>query len=127
RRIGAGDVKRLQRNLIRSHACGVGPDLPEADVRAMMVLRAQVVALGYSGVRLAVVELLLAMLARRVHPRIPSQGSVGASGDLAPLAHLALALIGEGEAHLDGELLPAGEALSRAGLAPLELEAKEGL
>lgn len=126
-RIGAADIAVLQRNLIRSHACGVGPDLGEAAVRAMMLLRAQVVALGYSGVRAECVDLLVSMLNRGVHPRIPSQGSVGASGDLAPLAHLTLAMIGEGEARFQGELLSGGEALSRAGLAPLCLEAKEGL
>ncbi|MBM4359523.1 MAG: histidine ammonia-lyase [Deltaproteobacteria bacterium] len=126
-RIGVGDIARLQRNLIRSHACGVGPDLPDSAVRAMMLLRAQVVALGHSGVRAECVDRLVAMLNVGVHPRIPSQGSVGASGDLAPLAHLTLALIGEGEARLGGALLPAAEALARAGIAPLVLEAKEGL
>jgi histidine ammonia-lyase len=126
-RIHEGDVRALQRNLVRSHACGVGPDLGEAEVRAMMVLRAQVVALGYSGVRAEIVDALVAMLNAGVWPRIPSQGSVGASGDLAPLAHLALALIGEGEATFEGRRLPAGEALAAAGLAPVELAAKEGL
>lgn len=126
-RIAERDIRALQKNLVRSHACGVGPDLGEAEVRAMMVLRAQVVALGHSGVRATVVDLLIEMLNRGVHPRVPSQGSVGASGDLAPLAHLALALIGEGEARVGGELLPSHEALARVGLAPLELEAKEGL
>src|SRR4051812_23814896 len=110
-RIHEGDVRALQRNLVRSHACGVGPDLGEAEVRAMMVLRAQVIALGFSGVRVEVVDALLAMLERGVWPRIPAQGSVGASGDLAPLAHLALALIGEGEATFEGKRMPAGEAL----------------
>jgi len=127
RRIHEGDVRALQKNLVRSHACGVGPDLGEPEVRAMMVLRAQVVALGHSGVRAEVVDALLSMLNRGVIPRIPSQGSVGASGDLAPLAHLALALIGEGEAAYRGERMPAGEALARAGLAPVTLAAKEGL
>jgi histidine ammonia-lyase len=126
-RIAERDVRALQRNLVRSHACGVGPDLGEAEVRAMMVLRAQVVALGYSGVREEVVDLLLAMLNRGVHPRIPSQGSVGASGDLAPLAHLALSLIGEGEARFEGALMPSAEALAKAGLSAIELAAKEGL
>jgi len=126
-RIGASDIVRLQKNLIRSHACGVGPDLPDTAVRAMMLLRAQVVALGHSGVRAVCVDKLVQMLNAGVHPRIPAQGSVGASGDLAPLAHLTLAMIGEGEARYLGELLPAGEALRRAGLAPLELAAKEGL
>ena len=126
-RIHEGDVRALQRNLVRSHACGVGPDLGEAEVRAMMVLRAQVIALGYSGVRVEVVDALLAMLNAGVYPRIPSQGSVGASGDLAPLAHLALALIGEGEATFAARRGPAGEALAAAGLTPIELQAKEGL
>jgi histidine ammonia-lyase len=126
-RIGAADVVKLQRNLIRSHACGVGPDLGAPEVRAMMVLRAQVIALGFSGVRLEVLELIAAMLERDVVPRIPAQGSVGASGDLAPLAHLALALVGEGEARFGGELMPAGAALGRAGLAAVELAAKEGI
>jgi len=126
-RIHEGDVRALQRNLVRSHACGVGPDLGEAEVRGMMVLRAQVIALGHSGVRASIVDALMAMLNAGVTPRIPSQGSVGASGDLAPLAHLALALIGEGEASFEGRQMPAGEALAAAGLAPVELAAKEGL
>src|SRR5262245_19610336 len=117
-RIHEGDVRALQRNLVRSHACGVGPDLGEAEVRAMMVLRAQVIALGFSGVRVEVVDALIDLLNANVCPRIPSQGSVGASGDLAPLAHLALALIGEGEATFQGRLVPAGEALAAAGLRP---------
>jgi histidine ammonia-lyase len=126
-RIHEGDVRALQRNLVRSHACGVGPDLGEAEVRAMMLLRAQVIALGYSGVRAEIIDLLIAMLGRGVTPRIPAQGSVGASGDLAPLAHLALVLIGEGEASFDGVRAGGGDALRRAGLAPIELAAKEGL
>jgi histidine ammonia-lyase len=126
-RIAEKDVRALQRNLVRSHSCGVGPNLGDAEVRAMMVLRAQVIALGYSGVRAEVIDLIVQMLDRGVCPRIPAQGSVGASGDLAPLAHLALALIGEGEASLDGAMLPAGEALARVGLRPIELAAKEGL
>jgi len=126
-RIAEKDVRALQRNLVRSHSCGVGPDLGEPEVRAMMVLRAQVIALGYSGVREEVVDLLLAMCNRGLVPRIPSQGSVGASGDLAPLAHLALALIGEGEARFGGSLMPSAEALAKAGLVPIELAAKEGL
>jgi histidine ammonia-lyase len=126
-RIRAEDVTALQRNLVRSHACGVGPDLPDAEVRAMMLLRAQVVALGYSGVRVEVVELLLELLNRGVHPRVPAQGSVGASGDLAPLAHLALTLLGEGEARLGGALMAARDALAEVGLEPVVLAAKEGL
>jgi histidine ammonia-lyase len=126
-RIQEGDVRALQRNLVRSHSCGVGPDLGEPEVRAMMVLRAQVIALGYSGVRAEIVDALMAMLNAGVCPRIPSQGSVGASGDLAPLAHLALALIGEGEATFAGKRTEASEALAAAGLSPVELQAKEGL
>jgi histidine ammonia-lyase len=127
-RISAQDVRHLQRNLVRSHSTGVGPDLGVAEVRGMMLLRAQVLALGASGVRPELVELLVAMLDRRAHPRIPAQGSVGASGDLAPLAHLALAMIGEGEAQIgEGPFAPSSEAMRRAGVAPLALEAKEGL
>jgi histidine ammonia-lyase len=125
--ISPSDVRALQKNLLRSHACGVGPDLPPEAVRAMMVLRAQVLALGHSGVREVLIDQLAALLNADVLPRIPSQGSVGASGDLAPLAHLALVLIGEGEATFRGRLLPGDEALRAAGLAPLVLEAKEGL
>lgn len=126
-RIPKSELCALQRNLVRSHAAGVGPPLPDDVVRAMILLRAQVLALGYSGVRPVVVERLCAMLNAGVLPVIPSQGSVGACGDLAPLAHLALVLIGEGEARFEGATLPGGEALARAGLAPLELQAKEGL
>jgi len=125
--ISPSDVRALQRNLVRSHACGVGPDLSEDEVRAMIVLRAQVLSLGHSGAREVVIDRLLKMLNRGVVPRIPAQGSVGASGDLAPLAHLALVLIGEGEARYGGALLEGGEALSRAGIEPVVLEAKEGL
>jgi histidine ammonia-lyase len=126
-RIGERDILDLQRNLVRSHACGIGPDLGRAEVRAMMLLRAQVVAQGHSGVRCEVVDLLLGMLNADVVPRVPAQGSVGASGDLAPLAHLALVLIGEGEVIVDGQPAPAGPALAAAGLAPVVLQAKEGL
>lgn len=125
--ISADEVRQLQVNLVRSHAVGVGPDLPERVVRAMLLVRANTLALGYSGVRPTVIQLLLDMLNRGVHPRIPAQGSLGASGDLAPLAHLALVLIGEGEAWVEGALLDGRSALARAGLPPLELEAKEGL
>jgi histidine ammonia-lyase len=127
-RISASDVRQLQRNLVRSHSTGVGPDLGVPEVRGMMLLRAQVLALGCSGVRPELVDVLLAMLERRVHPRIPAQGSVGASGDLAPLAHLALVMMGEGEARIaEGPCLPGGDAMKRAGVVPVTLEAKEGL
>jgi histidine ammonia-lyase len=126
-RISPEKLRQLQVNLVRSHACGVGAPLSEEETRGVMLLRANALAKGASGVRPAVVETLCAMLNRRVHPVIPSQGSVGASGDLAPLAHLAQVVIGEGEALVAGERLAGGEALRRAGLAPLALEAKEGL
>ncbi|MEK6606651.1 MAG: histidine ammonia-lyase [Myxococcota bacterium] len=126
-RIEADKVRELQRNLVRSHSVGLGAPYPTDVVRAIVLLRAQTLALGHSGVRPLLVDGLLAMLARGVHPIVPSRGSVGASGDLAPLAHVALALIGEGEAQVGGARLPTAEALSRAGLTPLALEAKEGL
>jgi histidine ammonia-lyase len=110
-----------------SHAVGVGRPLETAVVRAMMLIRANTLAKGHSGCRQAVIDLLLRMLERGVHPVIPRQGSLGASGDLAPLAHMALVLIGLGEAELGGRILPGGAALAAAGLAPLELQAKEGL
>ena len=125
--IARGDLRQLQLNLVRSHACGVGSPLSEPEVRAMMVLRANVLALGFSGIRLEVLQLLAEMLNRGVHPMIPEKGSVGASGDLAPLAHLSLALVGEGEAFFKGERLPSKTALARARLEPVALEAKEGL
>ncbi len=117
----------LQLNLVRSHACGIGESLTEPEIRGMLLLRANVLAKGTSGTRVAVAEHLLAMLERRVHPVIPARGSVGASGDLAPLAHLALGLIGEGEVFYQGKRVPAKEALHAAGLKPLQLAAKEGL
>lgn len=126
-RIAAGEVRRLQLNLVRSHACGVREPLPARTVRAMMALRANVLAKGYSGCRPLIAETLVAMLNGGVHPIIPSRGSVGASGDLAPLAHLALVLIGEGAAEYCGEMLPGRQALRRAGIVPVVLEAKEGL
>ncbi|HEY2956242.1 MAG TPA: histidine ammonia-lyase [Candidatus Eisenbacteria bacterium] len=127
KRIAPEDVRRLQVNLLRSHCAGVGPAAPRDVVRAMLLLRAASLAHGYSGCRVEVVEGLLALLARDVTPVVPLQGSVGASGDLAPLAHLASVLMGEGEAWLGGRRMPAGLALRGAGLQPLELEAKEGL
>jgi histidine ammonia-lyase len=125
--IPPSELRDLQLNLVRSHACGVGPALAEAEARAMLLLRANVLALGYSGARPIVIETLLAMLERNVCPLIPEKGSVGASGDLAPLAHLALTVIGEGEAIYEGERLASAEALRRAQIEPLVLEAKEGL
>src|SRR5437763_390739 len=122
-----GELRQLQLNLVRSHACGIGNPLSEAEVRAMMVLRANVLVLGFSGIRFDVIELLCEMLNRRVCPVVPEKGSVGASGDLAPLAHLALSLIGEGEAFFDGKRMTSAEALRSAELTPLQLEAKEGL
>jgi histidine ammonia-lyase len=126
-RIPRGELRQLQLNLVRSHACGIGNPLSEAEVRAMMLLRANVLALGLSGIRYEVIDLLCEMLNRLVYPVVPEKGSVGASGDLAPLAHLALSLIGEGEAVSEGQRMPSVEALRRVDLAPLQLEAKEGL
>src|SRR5437773_3533579 len=126
-RIPHSELRQLQLNLVRSHACGIGNPLSGEEVRAMMLLRANVLALGFSGIRYEVIELLCEMLNRRVHPVVPEKGSVGASGDLASLAHLALSVIGEGEAFFQGQRLPGAEALRRAQLKPLQLEAKEGL
>ncbi|HVW78324.1 MAG TPA: histidine ammonia-lyase [Alloacidobacterium sp.] len=126
-RISNGDLRALQHNLVRSHASGLGDPLPEPETRAMLLLRANVLAKGHSGVRPVVLETLVQLLNHGVHPVIPSRGSVGASGDLAPLAHLALTLIGEGEVMYRGKRIDACCALREAGIAPLELEAKEGL
>ena len=120
-------TEELQLRLLRSHACGVGEPYPDSVVRAAMLLRANALAKGNSGARVETVELLLECLNRGVLPFVPARGSVGASGDLAPLAHLALPLVGEGRAWWDGELLDGGEALARAGLEPVRLVAKEGL
>ncbi|HEY3602149.1 MAG TPA: histidine ammonia-lyase [Chthoniobacterales bacterium] len=120
-------LEQLQVNLVRSHACGVGRPLSEPEVRAMMLLRANVLTLGFSGIRVAVIRLLVEMLNRRVAPVIPEKGSVGASGDLAPLAHLALALLGEGDAFFEGKRMAAADALKLAGLQSTDLQAKEGL
>jgi histidine ammonia-lyase len=119
--------RELQLRLLRSHACGVGEPYPDEVVRAAMLLRANTLAKGYSGARVETVELLLECLNRGVLPVVPSQGSVGASGDLAPLAHLALPLVGEGWAKVDGERLAGGDALARVGLDPVSLQVKEGL
>ena len=126
-RISREQIGELQVNLVRSHACGIGAPLGEQETRAMLALRANAIAKGFSGVRPVVAEALCAMLNAGVHPLIPSQGSVGASGDLAPLAHLAQVAIGEGEAIFRGRTTSGAEAMRAAGIAPLALEAKEGL
>jgi len=126
-RIERERLGELQLNLVRSHSCGVGNPLSVAEARAMLLLRANVLASGFSGARPVIIDTLVEMLARGVTPVIPEKGSVGASGDLAPLAHLALAAIGEGEAFYEGERLAGNEALQRAGISPLQLEVKEGL
>ncbi len=126
-RIPREELDQLQRNVIRSHAAGVGDPLSREVVRAMMLIRANVLAMGFSGIRTDVAEGLCALVNRGVTPVVPSQGSVGASGDLAPLAHMSLVLIGEGEAELEGAVYPGGEALARAGIAAIELHPKEGI
>ena len=126
-RIERDKLTELQLNLVRSHSCGVGKPLSIAESRAMLLLRANVLAAGFSGARPLVVDTLLAMLEGEVTPVIPEKGSVGASGDLVPLAHLALTALGEGEAFYRGERISSAEALKRSGIAPLQLEAKEGL
>ena len=125
--IDRSQIEALQRNLIRSHSVGVGPYFDETTSRAIMVLRANVLAMGYSGVRMEVLRRLLAMINRGVHPLIPEQGSVGASGDLAPLAHLASVLMGEGEAIFQGKVVPGKKAMVKAGIPLLAPKAKEGL
>jgi histidine ammonia-lyase len=125
--VPAGELRQLQLNLVRSHACGIGNPLSAPEVRAMILLRANVLALGLSGIRGQVIEQLCELNNRGVVPVIPEKGSVGASGDLAPLAHLSLTLIGEGEAFYKGERMVSAEALANAGLKPVVLEAKEGL
>ncbi|HZB94309.1 MAG TPA: histidine ammonia-lyase [Stellaceae bacterium] len=126
-RIPDANLGTLQRRLVLSHAAGVGEALDDRIVRLILILKANALARGFSGVRPEIVEALLALANRGVYPVIPAQGSVGASGDLAPLAHLAAVLIGEGEARVEGRVQPARDALARAGLAPLELAPKEGL
>lgn len=125
--ISPDETELLQRNLIMSHSCAVGNPLDEETTRAMMLLRAHALARGYSGIRLETLDLLVDMLNRGVHPVVPEQGSLGASGDLAPLAHMALPLLGLGEAYFHGQRLPGREALNRAGLKPVQLSSKEGL
>jgi histidine ammonia-lyase len=125
--IEASDVAILQQNLIRSHACGVGDPLPQDETRALMLLRANALALGHSGVRPLVVAMLLECLNKNALPVIPCKGSLGASGDLVPLAHMGLFLVGEGKAWFEGQEMNAAETLLRCGIKPLKLEAKEGL
>ncbi len=126
-RIPRGDLDQLQRNVIRSHCVGVGEPLSREAVRAMMLIRANVLAMGLSGIRPLVAERLFDLLNHGVTPVVPSQGSVGASGDLAPLAHMALVLIGEGDAEFEGAVMPGAEALRRAGVEPIDLHPKEGI
>ena len=126
-RIAQADLDTLQLNLLRSHAVGVGEPLPERVVRLVLLLKAASLARGFSGVRECVIEMLLALYNKGLTPVIPCQGSVGASGDLAPLAHLCLPLIGEGEVFYAGERMTAAVALQRAALEPIRLSAKEGL
>jgi histidine ammonia-lyase len=125
--ISPEQTAQLQVNIVRSHSAGVGDPLPDEVVRAMMLLRAHALALGYSGIRLGTLELLIEMLNQAIHPVVPSQGSVGASGDLAPLAHLALAMIGESTATVDGRRMSSRDALAEARLTPAVLSAKEGM
>jgi histidine ammonia-lyase len=126
-RIEKSQLRESQLNLVRSHSCGLGSPLSEAEARALLLLRANVLAEGFSGCRPVLIESLIVMLNRGVTPVIPEKGSVGASGDLAPLAHLALTVIGEGEAFYRGERMPGAEALQRAEIEPLQLEVKEGI
>jgi histidine ammonia-lyase len=127
RLIDSSEIKALQRNLIRSHSVGVGPYFDEVITRAIMLLRTNVLAMGYSGVRMEVIKTLVEMLNKGVHPLIPEKGSVGASGDLAPLAHLASVMMGEGEALFNGKRMNGKRAMRKAGISPLLLKAKEGL
>ncbi|HKZ53643.1 MAG TPA: histidine ammonia-lyase [Candidatus Acidoferrales bacterium] len=126
-KIPTDQLRAVQLNLLRSHASGVGEPLSETESRATLLLRANVLAKGFSGTRVVIVERLCQMLDHGVHPVIPSRGSVGASGGLAPLSHLALVLLGEGEAYVNGVRVSGGDALRRAGIEPVQLEAKEGL
>ncbi|MDF2633330.1 MAG: Histidine ammonia-lyase [Pelosinus sp.] len=125
--ISKDERAKLQRNLILSHATGVGEHLSEDIVRSAMMLRANSLAKGYSGIRLSTVEMLISMLNKRICPAIPAKGSVGASGDLAPLSHMVLVMLGEGEAYLNGQLITGAEALKACGLEPIVLSGKEGL
>ena len=126
-RVSHSELEQLQRNVVRSHAAGVGAALPKEVVRAMLLIRANVLAIGCSGIRPLVAERLCDLLNRGVTPVVPSKGSVGASGDLAPLAHMALVLMGEGRAEVDGQAVPGADALRSAGLEPVVFASKEGL
>jgi histidine ammonia-lyase len=126
-RVSPGDLETLQRNVVRSHAAGVGEPMSRAETRAMMLIRANVLARGFSGIRPVIAERLCDLLNAGVTPVVPARGSVGASGDLAPLAHMALVLMGEGEAEFEGARMPGGEALKRAGIEPITLQSKEGI
>ena len=126
-RVSPGDLETLQRNVVRSHAAGVGEPMSRAETRAMMLIRANVLARGFSGIRPVIAERLCDLLNRGVTPVVPARGSVGASGDLAPLAHMALVLMGEGEAEFEGARMTGGEALKRAGIEPVTLQSKEGI
>jgi histidine ammonia-lyase len=125
--ISTDDCKKLQRNLILSHACGAGRLLPTDAVRAIMLLRANALSKGFSGIRLSTLETLIEMLNKGVHPLIPEKGSLGASGDLVPLAHMILPMIGEGKAEYKGKVMPGAEAMKSAGIPVVELVEKEGL
>jgi histidine ammonia-lyase len=127
RNISHDQLEKLQENLVNSHACGTGPDVPDEIVRLMLFLKVQSLAYGYSGVQLQTTERLMQMFNHRVYPRVYEMGSLGASGDLAPLAHLSLPLIGAGEVWIEGKVFPAGEINNRFGWSPIHLEAKEGL
>ncbi|OPJ62383.1 histidine ammonia-lyase [Clostridium oryzae] len=126
-KISEGDCSKLQRNLIMSHACGAGDNLPTEVVRAIMLLRANALSKGFSGIRLSTLQTLIDMLNKGVHPLIPEKGSLGASGDLAPLAHMVLPMIGEGEAEYKGERMSGAQAMKLAGISTVQLAAKEGL
>ncbi len=126
-RIAADQLELLQRNLLLSHAAGIGEPLPDAVVRLILALKINSLARGHSGISLEVIDALQTLLAQEIYPVIPGQGSVGASGDLAPLAHLSATLLGVGEVRIQGQRLPAAEGLRRAGLAPIRLRPKEGL
>lgn len=125
--ISREETELLQKNLIMSHSCGTGSPFPEETVRAIMLLRANALSKGFSGIRLETLQALIDLINHRVHPVIPEKGSLGASGDLAPLAHMVLPLLGIGEAWYEGELMDGGSALKKAGLRPIALTSKEGL